>query len=105
MFSNIIRSCQRASFASSESDVLDEQQPATRPQDAPQLAQRARLIVDGAQHERRDRDVETVIVEREIFGWCAQERRVRRALEIRRSRRLAIGCSGSVIVSVRTPPL
>ena len=65
--------------------MLDEQQPAAGAQHAAQLAQRPRLIVDGAEHERRDRDVEAVVLERQILGRRAQELGVGPVLEDARS--------------------
>jgi hypothetical protein len=53
--------------------VLDKQELAAGPQHPPQLPQRPGLIIDPAQDQRRDRRVEGVIVEREIFGRRAQD--------------------------------
>jgi hypothetical protein len=53
--------------------VLDEQQPAARAQDATELAQGPGLVVDRAQHQRRDRDVEAFIFERQVLGRRAEE--------------------------------
>jgi hypothetical protein len=52
--------------------VLHEQQASARAQHAPQLAKRARLVIDRAQHERRDRGVEAVVLEGKVFSRCAQ---------------------------------
>ena len=59
--------------------VLDKEQSAAGFQHAAELAERARLIVDGANHERRHGDVETVVLERQVLGWSAQEQRPWRA--------------------------
>src|SRR5436305_12787636 len=48
-------------------DVLEEKQPATGMQDTPGLTQRARLVVDATEHERRDDGVEGVVLERKIL--------------------------------------
>ena len=61
-------------------DVLHEEQAAARAQHAAQFAQRPWLVVDGAEHERRDRGVEAVVGERQVLGRRAQEARLRRVL-------------------------
>jgi len=48
-------------------NVLDEDQPAAGTEDPPELTQRPRLIIHSAEHERRDGDVERVVLEWEIL--------------------------------------
>jgi len=60
--------------------MLEEEELAARPQHAPQLGERLRLIVDAAENERRDRRVERAVVERQLLGGRPHERRLRRVL-------------------------
>ena len=61
-------------------NVLDEEEPAAGPEHTADLAQRARLVVDAAEHERRDDGVETRVLEGKVFGRCAQDGRQRALL-------------------------
>ncbi len=54
--------------------VLDEDEAATRTKHASELAQRARLVADSAEHEGGDGGVEAVVVEGKVFGRGAQSR-------------------------------
>ena len=57
-----------------------KQQLTARAQHSVQLAQRSRLVVDAAQHEGRDDDVEAGVLEGKVLGRSAQHRRLRRLL-------------------------
>ena len=53
--------------------VLEEQQTAAGLEDSPDLADGACLVVDAAEHERRDNGVEAFVLERKILGGGAQD--------------------------------
>ena len=76
--------------------VLEEQELTTGPEHSSQLAQRPRLVVHPAQHQRGHRDVERAVLERKVLGRGAQHLRGRGllvglALQAAQHRRLRLG--------------
>ena len=57
--------------------MLHEQEPPARTEHAAELAQRAGLVVDRAEHEGGDGDVEALVLERELLGGATDELRTR----------------------------